>query len=122
MLIVDTGIVYLTRGDDAVLAVTLTQDDGAPYEMQPGDELIFTMRDMPEAESPVLARITAQSPRIVIRHDDTKDIEVGAYSADVQLMTADGKRITVWPMLEILQRTRVTNWKNMVIMPEVTTE
>lgn len=122
MLIVENDMVYLTRGDDAVLEVALAQDGDVPYEMQPGDEMVFTVRALPSAESPVLLRVPSQSGRIVLRHEDTADLEVGQYSADVQLLTADGKRITVWPMLSESQRKRVRNWKNMTIMPEVTIE
>ena len=121
MLFVENDQVFLTRGDDAVLEVSLTAA-GKPYEMQPGDVLQFTARKLPSVDSPVLVRVQSETPRIVLRHEDTKDLAVGQYSADVQLMTGDGKRITVWPILDADLRSRVTNWRNMIIMPEVTTE
>lgn len=122
MLFVENDMIYLTRGDDAALEIDLTQNGEETYAMEAGDRLIFTVRTLPSPESPVLLRIAATQPRIVLRHEDTRDMNVGQYSADLQLITADGKRLTIWPELDEAQRKRVRNWKNMTIMPEVTIE
>lgn len=119
MLFVENNQVFLTRGDDAVLEVSLTAA-GKPYEMQHGDMLHLTVRRLPSDDSPVLLKIQSETQRIVIRHEDSSPLKVGQYSADVQLVTGDGKRITVWPTPQGHERLRVTNWKNFTIMPEVT--
>lgn len=121
MLIIENDVIYLTRGDDAVLNVSLTAG-GDAYVMQDGDVLHFTVRTLPSVESPVLLHVTGATPRILLQHGDTVQLDVGQYSADVQLVTGDGKRFTVWPALEGKARRRISNWKNMIIMPEVTTE
>lgn len=57
---------------------------------------------------------------IPIAPEDTREAEVGQYSADIQLTTADGEVHTVYPRLEGKARYRKRNFKNFVIMPEVT--
>ena len=120
---IESDVIYLTKGDDAVLEVSsIATEGGAEYELQPEDELTLTVRALPSAQSPVLLQIDALpgSNRIVFRHEDTAELDVGRYSADVQLTTADGKRYTVWPTITGSGRYVIKNLKNFVIMPEVT--
>lgn len=122
MLKIEEGIIYLTRGDDAVLQVDVELADGSAYELQSGDSLTLTVRADPTPESPVLFSTTAApgSNRIIINAADTSPHEQGRYSADIQLNTADGKRCTIWPELEGSKRYSKSNLKNFIIMPEVT--
>ena len=120
---IESDVIYLTKGDDAVLEVSsIATEGGAEYELQPEDELTLTVRALPSADSPALIQIDALpgSNRIVFRHEDTAELDVGRYSADVQLTTADGKRYTVWPTITGSGRYVIKNLKNFVIMPEVT--
>ena len=52
---------------------------------------------------------------IPVRHEDTKDLAVGRYSADIQPGPADGLRKTVWPDFEAgsPKRWRMQNMKNL---------
>lgn len=123
-MIIEDGKIYMVRGDDEALDVELTLDDGeTAYEMQSGDTLTLTVRETPSRDSEVLLQITGApgSPRIPIRHEDTAQMEYGAYSADIQLLTAEGERRTVWPTLQTGAR-RITsaNLKNFNIASEVT--
>lgn len=120
---IESDVIYLTKGDDAVLEVSsIATEGGAEYELQPEDELTLTVRALPSADSPALIQIDALpgSNRIVFSHADTADLDVGRYSADVQLTTAEGKRYTVWPTITGSGRYVVKNLNNFVIMPEVT--
>ena len=120
---IENEAIYLTKGDDAALEVSsIAAEDGSQYEMQAGDVLTLTVRALPSADSPVLIQIDALpgSNRIVFRHEDTAELTVGRYSADVQLTTAEGKRYTVWPTITGSGRYVVKNLNNFVIMPEVT--
>lgn len=119
MFKIEDDVIYLTRGDDAEIEVSITDTDGTVYEMADGDVLTLTVRALPDAESPVVFTVRSDSTRIVITHADTADAAVGRYSADVQL-TASGLRRTVWPDLEGSSRYSVKNLKNFVVMPEVT--
>ena len=122
---IENEAIYLTKGDDAALEVSsIAAEDGSQYEMQAGDVLTLTVRALPSAESPALIQIDSLPGvnRIVLRHADTAELNVGRYSADVQLTTSDGKRYTVWPAITGSGRYVVKNLNNFVIMPEVTTK
>ncbi len=121
---VESGAIYITKGDDAVLEIaSITAEDGSEYELQAEDVLTLTVREAPTSLMPVLIQIDSLpgSNRIVIRHEDTVELDVGRYSADVQLTTADGLRNTIWPQISGSMRFSVRNYNNFVIMPEVTT-
>ena len=114
-------VINLTRGDDAELTVPLTDDAGEPYEMGETEYLIFSMREKPVPESELLLELESEpgTDIITFTHADTADMAVGFYSAEVQLMTSDGKRVTVWPKLTGGQRTSANNRKNFCLMSEV---
>lgn len=123
MILVTKDAIWLVRGDDEAPEVDLTVGDGEHYEMQPGDILTLTVRESPARESAILLQIDSAPGvnRIVIRHEDTAELEYGRYSADIQLHTADGLRKTVWPPLEPdVSRTRTINLKNFNLVSEVT--
>ena len=114
--------INLTRGDDAVIEVPLHNDDNEEYVLGETEFLIFSVRVLPREDSELLVNIVSVpgSNRIVIGHHDTKDLEVGAYSAEVQLMTSDEKRITVWPKpIGKFKMKDTANRKNFILMPEV---
>lgn len=122
MLNIEEQDVYLTRGDDVNLEFILTRADGVDYVMDSRDRLIFSIRELPSIESDVLATISSAygSNVIVIRHEDTSELNVGRYSADCQLVTANGNIFTVWPELDGRTRYKERNFKNFILMPEVT--
>ena len=120
---IESDVIYLTKVDDAVLEISsIATDGGEEYALQETDVLTLTVRALPSAQSPALIQIDALpgSNRIVFNHDDTAELDVGRYSADVQLTTAEGKRYTVWPTITGSGRYVVKNLNNFVIMPEVT--
>ena len=122
---IESDVIYLTKGDDAVLEVSsIATEGGTEYELQGTDVLTLTVRALPSAQSPALLQVDALpgSRRIVFSHADTAELDVGRYSADVQLTTAEGKRYTVWPTITGSSRYVVKNLNNFVIMPEVTTK
>lgn len=114
----ETEAIYLTRGDDAALDVTLKDASGSAYTMQAGDTLTLTVRRTP-ADADVVLTVTSGSTRLLISHDDTATAQVGAYSADIQLLSG-GQRLTIWPALDGRARSTEANFKNFVLMPEVT--
>lgn len=126
MINIETGkdgasVINLTVGDDASLAVSLKQSDGTAYEMSEHEYLIFSVREKPSADSALLIEIESEmgSNEIVFSHKDTENLSPGYYSAEAQLMTEDGKRITVWPKLVGNNKTSSSNRKNFCLMTEV---
>lgn len=122
MLKIEDGAICITRGDDGVLEITATDQNGEAYTMQEGDVLTLTVHELPSRNSVILLEIPSVpgSNRIPIRHEDTADAEVGRYSADVQLSTADGRRQTIWPDLTGSAQYKEKAFRNFIIMPEVT--
>lgn len=115
------SVINLTVGDDATLEIPLKTEDGENYEMSENEYLIFSVREKPTEDSPLLIEIESDkgSNEIKISHGNTVDMNPGFYSAEVQLMTEDNKRITVWPKLEGNARVSVANRRNFCLMTEV---
>lgn len=114
--------INLTRGDDAVIEVPLQNIDEEEYVLGEDEYLIFDVRAVPREDSELLIHITSipGSSRIVFTHKDTVNLEPGQYSAEIQLMTSDGKRVTVWPKPTGKFKIKDTaNRKNFILMPEV---
>lgn len=125
MLKIVDGKIYMVRGDDEELEVVAKNSDGTDYEMQPGDVLTLTVRKNPREDSAPLLQVSSVpgDTRIILRHEDTAGMDYGAYSADVQLMTEDGRRKTIWPDLDTgAASTRMSsqNMRNFFIASEVT--
>jgi len=115
------GVINLTAGDDASIEINLTTDDGSPYAMGENEYLVFNVREEANEESELLIDLRSEygSNEIVFSHDDTKDLSPGYYSAEVQFMCEDGKRITVWPKMDGNSKTSQSNRKNFCLMSEV---
>ena len=112
---IENDVIYLTKGDDAVLEISsIATEGGEEYALQDTDVLTLTVRALPSADSPALIQIDALpgSNRIVFRHEDTAELTVGRYSADVQLTTADVRRFTVWPNIAGSGRYVIKNFNN----------
>lgn len=118
------SVINLTVGDDASLNIDLKSDDGNEYKMSDQEYLIFCVREKPVIDSALLINIESDkgSNEIVFTHDDTMNLSPGYYSAEAQLMTEDGKRITVWPILKGNNKTSNSNRKNFCLMTEVVYE
>lgn len=125
MLKIIDGKIYMRRGDDEVLEVNLTAG-GEAITVGENETLTLTVRELPSRDSPEIFQSTGApgSNRIIINHADTADAEYGEYSADVQLLTAEGLRKTVWPDIDEdnLPKARNRNLKNFILLPEVTME
>lgn len=126
MIYIDTksgggSVINLTIGDDATLEIPLKTEDGENYEMGENEYLIFSVREKPTEDSLLLIEKESDkgSNEIVLSHSDTSGMSTGFYSAEVQLMTEDGKRITVWPKLVGNERTSSANRRNFCLMTEV---
>ena len=116
LLLIENDKIYLTKGDDAVLTVDVSE-----YTMQDGDVIRFTVRVTPSAPDPPLLVLQNTLPVLTFTHTDTVHMEVGEYSADIEIVTADGRHFTVWPTLNKSIRSRVTNYRNFILMSEVST-
>ena len=119
MLYIEDNVIYITRGDDGEIDISLVDSNNEPYELLDGDKLTLTVSAAPGSAEDVVFAAVSSGFTIPIMHEHTANAEIGAYSADIELLTANGARKTIWPKLEGNARMRSTNFKNFVIMPEV---
>ena len=119
MLTINDGTICLNRGDDVSFQVTLTDEDGNEYRMESGDTLSLTVRPQPGEDSPVALFTQSITDTIVLTKADTKDLEVGRYSAAIRLRRSDGRSMIVYPVLKTHGRLKA--WNNFIIDPEVDT-
>ena len=123
MLYIDGDVISITKGDDAVLEITIDTSEGTAFVMEDTDTLTLTVREMPCSDYPVLLTSTSApgSNRIVLTGEGTANICPGRYSYDVQLNRADGSRFTILPDdIDPDLRGRMMNWQNFIVMGEVT--
>lgn len=73
------------RGDTQVFSLNITDGDGLPYELQPTDKLVFTVKKSIYNDDIVLQKIIDKSMILNIAHDDTATLPFGEYVYDVQL-------------------------------------
>ena len=124
MIYVENDVINLTRGDDATLTVPMTTGAGETYEMAGDEYLIFGVRQAPTEDAEVVLEVNSPPGEnaIHLSHGDTSQLPVGFYSAEIQLMTSDGKRVTVWPKLTGARRISRGNRRNFCLMTEVIRE
>lgn len=135
--VTEDNSLHITKGDDVYFKVDIYQEDSPDlYELNAHDHLHFTVRYMPvslgeEYDEPIM-EVDSDSLIIHLPHEMTKDLEVGIYSADIQLckdletytgnIDDDYDIITVWPIHEHIKKCgRIHNFKNFVVDPEVST-
>lgn len=96
MLIVNSdNSIELTRGDTARLAVTLAQEDGKAYEVQPGDILTLSLKKSVNDTKIAMQKTITGGNVFYIQPEDTEGLEFAKYKYDVQLTTEAGEVYTV---------------------------
>ena len=100
-----SGDIELTRGDTAWLTVTIANDSGEAYTVQPGDVLTLSLKKKIDDEVPILQKTITGADTFHIQPKDTAKLAFGKYKYDVQLTTAAGDVFTVIPpaIFNILQ-------------------
>ena len=83
--------IRLTRGDTANFNVTIKTRSGDIYEPVEGDTVVFTMKRRPTDKNTILVKqIPIDTLLLTIESEDTKNLEFGTYSFDLQLIFANG--------------------------------
>lgn len=115
MLVIKNGKILLTKGDSAYINVDLTSATGEVYEMQTGDTLTLTVRQLADDTSAVLLQAESDNTQLHLTPEQTKQLSAGKYSYDIQLSTASGDVYTVVGAADT-----GTSLNNFMILPEVT--
>ena len=86
--------ITLTRGDTLKAQISITDKDGNPYEIQPGDTVRFAMkRNYSDPDSEVLIEKNIPTNTLILQLDpeDTKTLPFGNYVYDIQLTNTMGE-------------------------------
>lgn len=105
MIKVEDNHIYMTRGDSFSRKIDIMQKDSEcgelyPYEMQPGDQVIFALKtdeyigirytDFKEAEPLLRKEVSPETLMLELEPEDTRDLKFGKYVYDVHLVKEDG--------------------------------
>ena len=83
--------ITLTRGDSMVALVSITQSNGYPYIPEEGDKVRFAMKVNYTDIKPLLViDIPINTMELIIKPEDTADLNFGKYVYDIQLTKANG--------------------------------
>ena len=89
-----TNKIYLTKGDDAQLVVSLYDKDGNEREIWSDDVITLTVKK--RGKTAAITK-TAENGIINFVPSDTKSLTTGLYYYDLQLTTFGGKVYTLIP-------------------------
>ena len=86
MLKVVNNAIYLTRGDTAILQLSIKQDDGSDYAIADTDNVLFTIKKSTKEKTVILQK-SVMDGKIKINPEETSSLEYGTYfgGADIFL-------------------------------------
>jgi hypothetical protein len=88
--------IYLTRGDSAILNLSITDKDGNAYILSSGDTVVLTVKTDTVTTAYVIQK-TLINGQFSILPSDTEALSYGDYIYDVQLVMNDGTTDTIIP-------------------------
>ena len=87
MIVIDTSNnILLTRGDTATINISIKDDTGAEYELQEGDQIIFSVKRL-SSQASVLIEKVLTTKQLVLDTDDTDTLSFGKYKYDMVLIS-----------------------------------
>lgn len=101
MLVIEDGMISLTRGDTAYFNVSIVvgkdeEGEDIEYEYQEGDTLTLSCRTgYGDEDGYVFQKIVPANQTLVIEPFDTRELSYGKYVYDIQLDTAVGEVFTL---------------------------
>lgn len=96
MLKIEDNVIYLTRGDTAVLNIQIVDLEGELYELEEGDKCEFTLKKYTSNTKSLIKKEIIRD-RLEIMPEDTKNLKFGEYVYDIQLTLKDGEVLTIVP-------------------------
>lgn len=86
--------IELTRGDTAHFEIEIVDQNGDLYELQPEDQLMFTVKKSVYDKNIVLQK-RIEKKQFTITHEDSAGLAYGSYVYDIQLTQANGDVTTI---------------------------
>ena len=94
MVDVKDNDIRMTRGDTAILNLSIQNADGTPYEITSDDTILLTVKKNKTAKAIIIQKAVADN-RITITPKETESLEYGPYCYDVELRRTDGFVATI---------------------------
>lgn len=85
MVTINGHEITMTRGDTLNIALMITDDTGAEYQLLSADRLIFRLARNFDETILVTKTLNNSSPSIVLEPADTKSLSYGAYVYEVEM-------------------------------------
>ena len=95
--------IRFVRGDTQVFSLNIMDEDGLPYELQPTDKLVLTVKRSIYNTDIILQKVIDASMLIKFEHEDTEGLSFGEYVYDVQLTQGDIVTTVIPPTPFILE-------------------
>jgi hypothetical protein len=87
--------VSLTRGDTAFLNVSLVDESGTAYEIQPGDAVFFRLKQNASSQGLLLEKqVDTVTMKLRLDVEDTEGLKFGVYKYEIELVTATDHHFT----------------------------
>lgn len=91
-----SNTIRITRGDSLTINVTLTDDDGFPYEPVEGDVVLFTVKKSASAQDILIQKeIDTQDLVLDLVEADTENLAFGEYKYEIEVSTVENDHYTV---------------------------
>lgn len=107
MLRCERNDIHMTRGDSALLSLSVEREDGEPYEIQTGDSVLFTIKKS-VYDTAIVVQKKLAGGLIRLNPEDTKSLKYGTYYYDVELTQPNGFVATVIPPSRFIIEPEVT--------------
>ena len=83
-----------TKGDTIIFPFVVVNNDKSIYQVQSGDVINFGLKkNYDDAECLIEKTIDNTTLTLVLEHEDTKNLEVGAYHYDIQIIKAANNEV-----------------------------
>lgn len=86
--------IYITRGDSAVIALNVTDSEGAAYDFS-NDTVKFTVKKNCQDRNAVIEKVFDENGQIALEPADTEGLTFGDYWYDVQLTHTENDSVSV---------------------------
>lgn len=100
MFTITSNTIFLTRGDNAEIALSLKDEKGNAYTVQDGDKIVFRLKkQVTRSASKILiekeALIEQNGISFFILPEDTIPLDFGGYRYEIELITVSNEHYTV---------------------------
>ena len=86
--------IQATKGDTIIMPFVVFNNDGSVYQVQTDDIINFGMKEnYSDAECLVEKTIDNNTLKLILEHEDTKDLDVGSYVYDIQITKAENNEV-----------------------------